>query len=325
MEIKYIITKRYYNAKVSFFHLVFEWEDIFKEMLHAKLCFDTEIKTLSRYLGWLFKVLPIGTREPSFVFEMTPHRQTDHRNRANIIPCIIDFYLSSQYELDLFYQYYSKHKLILISSLEAYNFLKSKGCPLNVGHLPLSISDKYRISISTTFKKTFDVLIMGRVNSVLKGWLDQYIEKRPETSVVTCRIENGHYNYYNQYHEFIGNADSREGCIELMKKSKIGLYSTKGMDQDFEDAKGFAQVTPRFLEYIATGNHIIARYRDNEDTDYYEIGKICPHTRNYEEFEEQMNNARNKPVDIKLYADYLEKHYTSVRVKLLKDMLKDLQ
>ena len=111
--------------------------------------------------------------------------------------------------------------------------------------------------------------------------------------------------------------------MDLMRRSRISLYSTKGMDNDYTEynTNGFSQVTPRLFECMATGNHIIARYDENEDTDYFKLNSVCPHTESYESFERQMNHALEHPVDMKSYSKYLENHYTSTRVKLLKDLV----
>lgn len=70
-----------------------------------------------------------------------------------------------------------------------------------------------------------------------------------------------------------------------MRKGKMGLYSTPGIDGDESRTKGYHQVTPRFLELVATGCHIIARYSMNSDTEYYDLKSFSENIETYEQFE----------------------------------------
>lgn len=325
MQIRRIITKRFYQRHPAL-QLVYEWEEIFKSQLNASYIVDFNNVTLAKLFGKLYNLFPLCTHKPALLMDMNPKdRITPHDNRSNVIPYIIDFYFKGDEDLNFFYKNYNKHKLIFISSIEVYEYLKSVGCPLNIEHLALSITDNLRITPESYFEKEFDVLLMGRQNPVLNGWLEKYRETHNNLRVVSCKREDGHYNYYDQNGMFMGNADKREGVLDLLRKSRIGLYTTKGVDGDgSDDTHGFSQVTPRFLEYIATGNHIIARYIKNSDTDFYEMSKICSNTETYEDFEIQMDNARSSDVDMILYSEYLQKHYTSTRVKEFIEKIKDI-
>ena len=54
---------------------------------------------------------------------------------------------------------------------------------------------------------------------------------------------------------------SRDGYLDSMKKSRIALYATPGIDGGEKRTNGFSQVTPRFLEMVASGCNIIADIR----------------------------------------------------------------
>lgn len=329
MTIEKVLTRRWFADRKSY-DLVYEWEDQLAEQLNVSLGFcpafevSNSTKSWQRILFTCFDFLsrPFLTHKLALNFEMNPaFRRSKTINRGNVIPWIIDFYIREPKELRLFYERFNQHPIVLISSKEVYDFLIEQHCPLRITHLPLSISDKLRITPDTTFKKEFDVMLMGRQNPVLLSWLEQYRQTKKMT-VVSCKREKGHFNYYTSDGTFVGNADSRDGCIALLKKTKIALYSTVGLDEDSRSKRshGFSQVTPRFLEYISTGNHIIARYADNSDVDYYEMSRICPNIETYNQFEEQLDKALSEPVDMKLYSEYLEKHYMSERIKQLKNI-----
>ena len=89
------------------------------------------------------------------------------------------------------------------------------------------------------------------------------------------------------------------------------------------DANGWNQVTPHFLEEVAGMCHIIARYPENADTQWYEMDQICKCVGSYEEFAQLVDRYRNESVDYEKYTRYLKKHYTTQRAALLKEILRE--
>lgn len=164
---------------------------------------------------------------------------------------------------------------------------------------------------------------MGRQNPVLLGYLKKYIEKYPDLYYVYRIQKNDQFLYFTSRGEALGDIKTRSQYIDLMRKSRIGLYATPAIDVEEPGRRvnGFHQITPRFLEYIACGCHVLARYKTNADTDYFELCKFCKSLSSYDAFEAAMNAARNSTVDFEQYRVYLKKHYTSERVKLLRDLV----
>lgn len=326
MKIERILTQNIISRRKSF-DLINEWELQIKSAFNCKYAIDFDFNTTKKIPGLIMKVSKLlGTKKMSLVFVMNPEFAREGiNNKSNIIPWIIDFFPTNDGIIERFVRKYNKCPLVLISSKQVYDYLKKVNCPLNLAHLPLSIPDNMRITQFTVFDKQLDVVLMGRQNPLLLEWLNKYNETH-SISVVTLKKEEGHFNYYNQEGEFVGNADSREGYLSLLKKSKLGLYSTVGLDGDRRGNKAqfFSQVTPRFLEYVATGNHIMARYANNSDVSYYNMGKICRNLNDYAEFEEEMDKALREPVDMQLYSEYLEKHYTSNVISQLKKIIENL-
>lgn len=326
MRIERVLTQRIRSRRKSF-DLVNEWESQIKEAFNCRYAIDFDFSTTKHVPGFVKGLSKLFiTRKTGLVFVMNPEFASEGiHNRRNIIPWIIDFFPTNNDIIERFVGKYNKCPLVLISSKQVYDFLKEIDCPLNIVHLPLSLPDYLRINTSTFFDKHLDVVLMGRQNPLLLEWLNEY-KATHNISVVTLKKEEGHFNYYSQDGVFVGNADSREGYLSLLKKNKLGLYSTVGLDGDKRDnrAQGFSQVTPRFLEYIATGNHILARYANNSDVSYYDMGKICRNLNDYAEFEEEMDKALSEPVDMQLYSEYLEKHYTSNVISQLKKIIENL-
>lgn len=230
---------------------------------------------------------------------------------------------------------YKQYPVVFISSNEVYNQLKTSVAVKDVTlrHVALSIPDKYRITKNTKFTKEYDVVLLGRQNPVLLKYFHQYVKTHPQVSYVYRKLDDSHYGeekFYNYYsvrdgvESFIGDIIEREQFISLTRKGKIGLYATPDIDTNHERAHGYNQVTPRFLEFIASGAHVIARYIPNPDTDYYKLQDFSKPIETYEQFEEAMDYAMTHEVDMAKYADYLAQHYTSVRAKEIEEIMKEL-
>lgn len=254
--------------------------------------------------------------------ELTPRFNSEH-----IIPWIIDFFLEEK-DFEKFNEVYKTYPLVLISSKEVYEALKARKeivKDVNFKHVGLSLSDKYRITKNTRFKKEYDVVLMGRQNTILEQYFYQYVAQHPDIKYAYRKMEEGHFNYYAVEHgqeTYLGNIDNREQYIALMHKARIGLHATPDIDTDHERAHGYNQVTPRFLEWISSGAHVIARYVPNPDTEYYELKDFSASIETYEQFEKAMDYAMTHEVDMEKYANYLRQHYTSVRAEQIREILK---
>lgn len=332
MIIESIVSRRKIPTWVSW-QLVFEWEDVFHELLNVPFQVTCDRLLHIRLLGRFFKkfpriynLLPLGTHKKALLFEMNPtYRKNNHYNRPNVIPILIDFYLKSDKELNDFYNKYNNNRIVFVTSREVYDYLVDKKCPLNIAHLPLSLPDYLHLNTDEKFEKDIDFVLIGRQNPVLLKWLEIYQERNGKLRIARNIRDNWDCKYYID-DEYIGTAKTREECLALYRRSKVGLYSTKGCDDDYNffDTNGFSQVTPRLFEYMATGNHILARYVDNSDTRYFELNKIFKNITSYEEFETELKRCLSTPVDVKKYAEYLSKHYTSERVKEFTNIIKNL-
>ena len=102
----------------------------------------------------------------------------------------------------------------------------------------MSLSDRYKITSNTCYEKKYDVILIGRQNPVLKDFLDQYKKTHPDLTIFIPSKQE---------------LASRDGYLDSMKKSRIALYATPGIDGGEKRTNGFSQVTPRFLEMVASG------------------------------------------------------------------------
>lgn len=308
-----IVSKRAFEHWPSY-DLVYEWEDeIVKVLLTADIYKQKKItiwkKSVNCKINGLFDVNRLFTwKKMCFRYDMEPvlHGKVS----SNMSICIIDFYLNES-DLSRFYKVYNNVQHLYVSSREVYDFLQSHSPQRLVEHLPLTLPDKYAISENTLIEKQYDLVMVGRQNSVLMDFLAKYMKDHKISCVIRGEITNGHFPYYTDTGEFVGYGDTRSQYIGLLRKGRVAFYSTPGMDGGETRTNGFNQVTPRFLEEIACGCNVIARYTKNSDTDYFELDKMCQKVDRYEDFENAMNFALNNSPNMKLYSTYLKKHYTS--------------
>ena len=120
----------------------------------------------------------------------------------------------------------------------------------------------------------------------------------------------GHLWAYDIKGNPMADIESHDDYMALLRRSRIFLYSTPGMD-DSKPTNGFSQVTPRFLEAIASGCRPVMRYFDNPDPRFYGLDGFSPSVESYEEFAMIADKALSGPVDLKAYESYLASHYTS--------------
>lgn len=184
----------------------------------------------------------------------------------------------------------------------------------------MSISDKYAITQQTKFEKPYELIVMGMPNKVLNDYLEQYAKTHSDLYYVYRVQDGGQFMYYTSRGECLGDINTRHKYMELMRKSRCALYSTPGVDGR-KQTNGFNQVTPRFLEFISAGCHVISRYEKNSDTDFYEMDKMSMRANTYEDFARALDYARTTDVNMQAYSDYLAKHYTSARAKELQNIL----
>lgn len=325
--INYIYTNRHFQSWPSW-QIVYEWEDILAERL------DIPVKESPCNKNFGYKILnKISKSITEFdysgiiqnlkftdkyflCFEMSPKKQFSFSNHRNSVPIIIDFW--KNYDIKTFIKYYKKCSTVFISSLEVLNYLKINKCTLNLKYFPLSLPDIYKLEPEKVFEKQYDVVIPGRANIVLWEYLKLFEKKYPEIKYAYQKNQNGKLYYVNNNNETIGNFQSRESYFKLLKLAKVCFYSTPGIDGGEKRTGGFNPITPRFLESLAAGCHVIARYVENEDSEFYQLHNICSPVNSYKEFEKQLIEAIYETESpVKRNASYLKNHYTSSRISYL--------
>ncbi len=318
MELDGILTQRALEKRVSF-DLVYAWEDIFSRELGIPLV------GRNRMVEALYRRLPgrhsVPTGDKRFLLtEMEPLPGGNAYNRAQVIPYWVDFFLREP-SLPALVRSYDACPAIFVSSREAYEFLREQGTGLPLYHLALSLPDS--VLTDELPEKRYDVALMGRPDAVLGDFFRRYVADHPCTYVYR-RIENGRFLYYDQTETCLGDVDDHAKFMDLMRRCRVGLYATPGMDDTDGRTHGFSQVTPRFLEYLSAGCHVLMRYRSNPDTEYYGLASFCPSVDTYDAFERAMTDFIRRPVDMDRNRAYLSGHVTSARARELQQTLSNL-
>lgn len=325
MQLKRIVTERMHQTHFAM-QIVYEWEDIICEKINIELEYESYFRSifnkLIQKLG--LSISPHSLfKQHSLRIELIAKLKEDLYNNKNIVPWVVDFYLTKD-KLKLFEEAHKNNPFILISSKEADIFLTENNFPIKHYHLPLSLPDKYKLNNDTNEHKDIDLVMMGRPNPMLEKWLQVYTEKYPDFSYILRQNKNGKLKYYDNKGNCMGFPDTREEYFKLLKRAKISFYSTPGIDGGEKYTNGFNQITPRLLEILSCGCHVIARWKDNPDSDYYQLHSICENIQDYPDFERLMNTYRIEKVDYSKYSAYLKEHYTSTIIQKMVDILQTI-
>lgn len=325
MKLEQILTRRNSKGQNYAQPIIYEWEDVIAKELGIPIVGYSPLYKVANHFDFHSSLL--GPKKNSFRFVINGKDYDEPMNNKHVVPCIIDFF-EKEKQLDEFYAKHSKNKLILLSSPFDYQYLKDNNCPLNIALFPYSISDKY--NLHTSCEKKYDIVLTGRQDPFLYSFFVEYVKKHPNVTYVKRgkNLENDREKtkeYYVNGKVCIGSVESREAFIKLQAQGKVTLYGVQGYLEGF--TKGFYHMTPHFLEIIASGCHVLAHYpqgKNGVDAQYYEFEKFSPSIETYEEFEKAMDYSLNTEIDSQMYSDYLCKHFTSTRVKQLKELLNKL-
>lgn len=318
MRLEGILTQRAWEKRVSF-DLVYAWEDIFARE------FGIPLVGRNRMAEAVFRRLPGRPSLPTggkflWLTEMEPMPGKNAYNGPQVIPYWVDFFLQGS-SLPGLVRSYNACPAVFVSSREAYEYLRAQGTGLPLHHLALSLPDG--VLTDDLPGKEYDVALMGRPDAVLEDYFRRYAAEHPCTFVCRRR-EQGRFLYYDHTGACLGDVDSHAKYMDLMRRCRVGLYATPGLDGPGGRTNGFSQVTPRFLELLGAGCHVLMRYRPNPDTDYYGLESFCPSADTYSVFEKTLTDFLHRPVDMERYRHYLSGHTTSARARELQSILSSL-
>ncbi len=343
LNIKNIISDRNFESWVSY-QLIYEWEDQLSQTLQIPIINNPDrLKTtlinrirynISKRISYpIIKLIRnIFPKKPnensvSLYFNLIVSAPIElKKSRLNkIVPVIVDAFIDKEF-LSEFYSKYADCPLVLISSIEAYNYLKSANCPLNIQYWGLSLPDKYKMNKDCIYSKKYDILLAGRQNTCLEEYLERYILNNKNIDIVRSDIQNGQLIFTSNKDGVLGSFNSRDEYMQLLRKARIVFYATPGQDGGEKRTKGYNPVTPKYLESLSAQCKIILRYPDTVETQLYSLPSICPNIDNYESFEYQLNKYidQKDEFDFEIYTDILNRSYTTVRAHELSQIIKNV-
>lgn len=325
MTIEQVLTRRGIGQNYAQ-PIIYEWEDIIAQEMNACVAPYSLLYRVANRLK-IHSTL-FGPHKNVFRFVNNGRDYDEPMNSKHIIPCVIDFFEKGE-QLKDFYNKHSKNKIVLVSSPFDYQYLKKNKCPINIGLFAYSLSDKYKNKFLKVEKK-YDIVLTGRQDPLLYSFFKEYVKKRPNVTYVKRGkdLENDSKKtkeYYVNGQECLGAIETRDEFMHLQALGRATLYGVQGYLDGY--TKGFYHMTPHFLEIIASGSHVLAHYPTGDngvDAQYYEFDKFSSSIESYEEFESAMDKALSSDIDINMYSTYLKKHYTSTRVKELREILGSL-
>lgn len=327
MEIQQLFTHRNCAGQNYAQPIIYEWEDeIAREMGIPVVKYPFFYEVANRFHIHAPLMAPCKN---TFRFVTNGRDDDEPMNSKHIVPCIIDFFEKGD-GLQAFYKKHARNRAVLLSSPFDYQYLKERKCPLEIGLFAYSLSDRYAITGRAQEKK-YDIVLTGRQDPLLYSFFKEYVQRHPDVTYVK-RGEALDQDlsktkaYYLNGRDCLGTLETREEFMRLQAQGRVTLYGVQGYTQDGY-TEGFFHVTPHFLEIIACGCHVIARYPSGAggvDARYYEFEKFSPSIETYDAFEAAMDRALQSAVDAEMYASYLKKHYTSSRVGEIKKLLSAL-
>lgn len=276
----------------AFFEVVFEWEDIFAQFFHTQVVQMSPVEYYSRKVyGKLNNFYSIHQElgsDCSIMFVMHPN-ELRYGILKNIIPIFMDVWTDEQ--IDMIIDKTRTLKLFYCTSVEVYQRIKNKDNSNKVRYIPLSVSDIYFSNRFSRYRKSIDVIQVGRRNQILHEYMMQFVTEHPEVEYVyTSDIRHNELlEYVSTKRGNMGVIMGREEYVKKLSSAKVSLVSTPAIDGSRKCANGVDFLTPRFYESAVFGCTMIGRYRLNEETK--RIQEFCPNILSYEQFSEEMNKA----------------------------------
>ncbi|MFH0734326.1 MAG: hypothetical protein V1773_05915 [bacterium] len=318
-KIKSVVTCREYVKHPSY-HIVFEWEDVFKELLNVNFESKNILKQFyfNKFTGGLLSNLKTKKfaikDELKILFLMNATYARYMFDKGSYLPIIIDFWKQDESFLTSF----PKDTFFLINNLEGVNLLRSKGFT-KCFYFPLSISDKYLNK--TIPPKTIDVIQIGRKNQMLTNYMQKFLIENPNIEYLEQKFIDNKFYYVSSKSNKLFDANDRKKYMELVGKSKISLVSSPGCDS-IDRTGGFDPLTPRFLESAIQYCSMLGRYSNNDDFNNLKISSVCENIKSYEQFEFSLSKRLKEDFEQKeVYDTFINNNLTSKRVAELKKLL----
>ena len=239
-----------------YWDIVFEWEDELSKSLRVPLVpvgkkFDkvykpSWLRKILNRVNWYSRMDRFFHKPKDFylAFHIGSPGVYSFFTRQNVIPLIIDFWKNES--IERFERVFCNAKVVLITSLEAFVYLKAVGCSLPLEHLALSIPDDWLKSGDS--HRDVDIVQFGRQNSKLTEFALKLIVEHPDIDYVYAEKQGNNVRLKSTKRGWLGEGANRKSFEAILRRAKVSLVSAPGIDGDEARTGGFSPVTPRFLE-----------------------------------------------------------------------------
>lgn len=308
--IQSVITTRK-TKKWPTWQMIHEWEDYLADALGAKFkhlspaCMVPDPSYKSAMYDIVY--LPIS--------DMLRYYEGNNQ----IIPIVMDLW---QKDFEQFERLATNFKLIFLTSLQVFRVMRGRGLT-NIRYLPFALADKYLDY--PVAEKTFDIVHFGRRDNLLDSYMEQLLQLYPQLHYLTTQTDDDSVYFFSNQHGRLQESNSRETFMTMLSRSKISLVHSPGMDNNWQ-CNEIMPVSPRYLESIAAGCHLVGRIPCHDEFDLLGIRPFCSHADNYKVFENtvfKLLSAQSPPVE-KRY-ELLSRNTCTVRSKQLSALLQDAQ
>jgi hypothetical protein len=278
--------------------IIHEWEDIISKDLNIPVFTDDStlkflrlipIKKIRNLLCRIY-IYQKTFNNDTLVFHIIP-LESRFQVPKNEIPVVLDIW--GHTDIELLNKVYAHCKLVMLTSKEVYDHVKGK-VSFPIQYFPVTLPDQYfrgsyntEENIDLIHKKDIDILQIGRSNAVLDKWVKKYLEEYPSTHYVYQKVVDDRIFMHSNQLGLLFERKGRNDYFELLKRSKVSVYSSAGIDDGFDRAGGFNALTPRLLECMSQFNYVIGRYADN--IEYAPVREYIPNCQSYDMFEEHLS------------------------------------
>jgi hypothetical protein len=202
----------------------------------------------------------------------------EYVRNPQLIPLVMDLWRDDFTE---FIQQASHFRLVFVTNLQAYQELFTQ-LP-NIRYLPFTLADQYRDC--PILDKEIDIIQYGRRNPLLEQYMERLLTDHPDIHYVTTdKSDNGDsVLIHSNKQGILGESNSRKKFMNLLCRSRISLVSTVGMDGSRQTG-GIDPISPRFLESMAAGCHLVGRIPDSPEFRESGLYQLCHHVDSYEQF-----------------------------------------
>lgn len=242
-----------------------------------------------------------------------------YEKNRQILPIVMDLW---QKDFEQFERLASNFRLIFLTSLQVFRVMRDRGLS-NIRYLPFALADKYLDYPAA--EKTIDIVQFGRRDKLLESYMEQLLKRHPHLHYLTTVTEDDTVYFFSNQQGRLQESDSRESFMKMLSRCKISLVHSPGMDEQGTSGE-IMPVSPRYLESIAAGCHLVGRIPRHDEFDLLGIRPFCHHADDYETFEHTvLTLLSGQPPSGKERHELLCRHACSVRAGQLHTLLYDAQ